>query len=182
MPAPLHGKKAYVFIQSALTETMNVVSFATEFAINYTPQAIARALVLGTDAVPGVDAQGYTARARINLLLSPDEPEWLSVMGNTSESDSQILVDYIKGVVDVQAEKAWPVTEKLNVIIAALKDNLTLAQVESTPAELESAIGYYFHLDDAPLVALEPVGRVGEYINVRFEVETGAWKQVATIG
>jgi hypothetical protein len=177
MPSPIHGKNAFVFISNG--GSTNIVSFATEYNISFAPQAVARAPVLGTDAVQGVDGHGYTARARINLYLSEDSPEWDQIFGDFNESPiaGQTNVDFKKAVEDVQAEEAWHTVGKLTVIIAALRNPLTKA-VATNFAELLKQQGKIYALYEAAIIGDDEAGRVGDYSTVRLEVETGKYRKV----
>lgn len=175
MTSPIHGKKAYAFI--TLGNNTNLMSFVTEYAINTTPQDVARAKVLGTDAVPGVKSSSVTARARLSLYLSEDEPEWDRALGNFSSNTNQIDVNYIEAIAQLKLEQAWHVMGELNVILVALRDNLKVADAQSLTS-LRALAGKIYQLQEAAVVGMEEIARVGNFVEVRLEVETGAFRKI----
>lgn len=175
MPSPIHGKKAYVFISSG--NQTNLMSFASEYAIVYTPQDVARAKVLGTDVVPGVKSSSVTARARVSLYLSEDEPEWDRALGNFSTNPNQIDINYAKAITDLKAEQLWHIMDDLNLVLVALRNNLTVAQAQNM-ASLRSLAGKIYELRESAIVGMEEIARVGNFVEVRLEVETGAFRKL----
>lgn len=177
MPSPIHGKNAFVLISNG--GSTNIVSFATEYNITFAPQAVARAPVLGTDAVQGVDGHGYTARGRMNFYLSEDVPEWEQIFGdfNAIPIAGQTNVDFKQAVEDVQKEEAWHTVGKLTVVIAALRNPLTKA-VATNFAELLKQQGKIYILYDSAILDDSEAARVGDYNTIRLEVETGKFRKV----
>jgi len=175
--APLHGKKTFVFLQQAGEGNLNLASYATDFSISFTPRGVAYAHVLGTDGIPGVEAHGYAARGRITLLLSTDMPHWLATLDNRSTDIDEVEANYDQVVTNLLAEREYHVAGKLNLTIAILEE-ATPVDVNGKVlnlATIRKSVGYVWELKDAAIVALEPSGRVGEYVSVRLEVETGRW-------
>ena len=178
--APLHGKKAFVFIQQYGSGNLDLASYATDFSISFTPRGVAYAHVLGTDGVPGVEAHGYAARGRVTLLLSTDMQHWLAALDNRAslQPEADVEANYDEVVTNLLAQSEYHVAGKLNVVIAVL-ENATPVSVSGTVMDLSSirkSVGYVWELNEAAIVALEPSGRVGEYVSVRLEVETGRWR------
>ena len=175
--APLHGKKTFVFLQQTGISGLDLVSYATDFSIAFTPRAVAYAHVLGTDAVPGVEAHGYAARGRVTLLLSTDMPHWLAALDNRSTVLGDVEADYDQAATNFSTEKGYHVASKLDMMVAIL-DSATPLDAENVIlnlVNLRKKVGYIWELNRAAIVALEPSGRVGEYVSVRLEVETGHW-------
>ena len=175
MASPIHGKKAYVFISMGVGT--NLMSFVTEYAVNTTPQDIARAKVLGTDTVPGVKSSSVTARARLNLYLSEDEPEWDKALGDSSTNPNQIDVDYAKAIDDLKNENRWHIMEELNMVLVALRNNLSVTDAQNLK-NLRSLAGKIWELKEAAIVGMEEIARVGNFLEVRLEVETGAFRKL----
>ncbi len=179
--APLHGKKTFVFLQLANGGNMDLASYATDFSIAFTPRGVAYAHVLGTDAVPGVEAHGYAARGRVTLLLSTDMPHWLAALDNRSATLDEVEADYDTAVQNLLVEQEYITASKLNMVVAILEDSVPLdpdLKIMNLP-QIRKSVGYVWELNNAAIVALEPSGRVGEYVSVRLEVETGQWKGFA---
>lgn len=175
--APLHGKKTFVFLQLTDGSGLDLVSYATDFSISFTPRGVAYAHVLGTDAIAGVEAHGYAARGRINLLLSTDMPHWLAALNNRSTNADEVEADYDRAVVNFRREEEYTVASKLNMVVAIL-DSATPLDADANILNLTTLrkkVGYIWELNNSAIVALEPSGRVGEYVSVRLEVETGQW-------
>ena len=175
MASPIHGKKAYAFISMGLNT--NLMSFVTEYAVNTTPQDVARAKVLGTDAVVGVKSSSVTARARISLYLSEDEPEWDKALGDISTNPNQIDIDYAKAISDLKAEQRWHIMEELNVVLVALRNNLQVSAARDL-GQLRALAGKIYELREAAIVGMEEIARVGNFLEVRLEVETGAFRKL----
>jgi hypothetical protein len=175
--APLHGKKTFVFLQLANGSGLDLVSYATDFSISFTPRGVAYAHVLGTDAIPGVEAHGYAARGRVTLLLSTDMPYWLAALDNRASVLGDVEADFDTAATNFSGETEYHVASKLNMVIAIL-DTATPLDADSqivNMTTLRKKVGYIWELNKAAIVALEPSGRVGEYVSVRLEVETGHW-------
>ncbi len=175
--APLHGKKTFVFLQLADGSDLDLVSYAIDFSISFTPRGVAYAHVLGSDAVPGVEAHGYAARGRITLLLSTDMPYWLSALDNRSGTTDEVEANYDAAVVNLLRDTEYHVASKLNMVVAILETATPLDADSNIMniTNMRKSVGYIWELNNAAIVALEPSGRVGEYVSVRLEVETGQW-------
>jgi len=181
--APLHGKKAFVFIQLASGSNLDLAAYATDWSIAFTPRGVAYAHVLGTDGIPGVEAHGYAARGRITLLLSTDMPHWLAALDNraVTNPEDEVNADYDAVVQNLLNQREYHVAGKLNVVIAVLESATpvdALGDIMNLSA-IRKSVGYIWELNNAAIVALEPSARAGEYASVRLEVETGAWKGFA---
>lgn len=175
MASPIHGKKAYAFI--TIGNSANIMSFVSEYSVNTTPQDVARAKVLGTDTVPGVKSSSVTARARLNMYLSEDEPEWDKALGDTSTNENTVDIDYAQAISDLKGEQRWHIMEELNIVLVALRNNLTLVNAQSL-TKLQALAGKIWELREAAIVGMEEIARVGNFLEVRLEVETGAFRKI----
>lgn len=182
--SPLHGKRVYAYVgQTAGTSGLEFVSFATEFGVNLTPQNTARAVVMGSDAVPDVETHGLVARARINLLLTSTESDMLLAISGTATDQSVGTqeVDYDKAVRDLLSRSKFVNSARLDVVIAPLENAPSVDTISPTTpvtdlTDLRSSPGYIIELNSAAIVGLEITGRVGEYTTARLEVESGRFR------
>ena len=90
--------------------------------------------------------------------------------------ENRVEVDFDKAFTKLLAEEEWKTIGKVDVILLSLKENLKLADA-SDISKLEGLIGKIYRLTAATVVGLEETARVGDYVNVRFEVESNRWKK-----
>ncbi len=180
--SPLHGKRVYAYIGQTGGGNLDFVSFATEFSLNLTAQNTARAVVMGSDAVPDVEIHGLVARLRLNLLLTSTEADFLLALGGVAADDDigTQEVNYDEAVQKLLGRKGFVTANRLNVIVAPL-ENAPIGDVASSIeikdlGTLRSERGYIIELNSAAITALEISGRIGEYTEARLEVESGRFK------
>ena len=183
--SPLHGKRVYAYIGQTGGGNLDFVSFATEFSLNLTAQNTARAVVMGTDAVPDVEIHGLVARMRLNLLLTSTEADFLLALGGVKTDDDigTQEVNYEEAVQKLLGRKGFVNASRLNVIVAPLENApIGIGTAGSDTIEikdlgtLRSERGYIIELNSAAITALEISGRIGEYTEARLEVESGRFK------
>lgn len=178
--SPLHGKRVYAYVGQTAGSRLEFVSFATEFGVNLTPQNTARAVVMGSDAVPDVEIHGLVARARINLLLTSTESDMLLAISGTATDQSVGTqeVDYDKAVRDLLVRSNFVNAARLDVVLAPLENAPATvdASIPSGFTSLRQSPGYVIELNSAAIVGLEITGRVGEYTTARLEVESGRFR------
>lgn len=181
--APLHGKRTYAYVgqsNSAQGAGLEFVSFAKEFSVNLTPQNTARAVVMGSDAVPDVEIHGIVARVRLGLLLTSKESDILLALASVAANADNLQddVDYNDAVIKLIGRQGFTNAARLDVIIAPLEET-PADPTAALPADLDTirtSAGYTIELTAAAIVGLEITGRVGEYAEARLEVETGRFK------
>jgi len=179
--SPLHGKRVYAYIgQTGGSSGLNFVSFATEFSLNLTAQNTARAVIMGSDAVPDVEIHGLVARLRLNLLLTSTEADFLLALGGveTDEDVGTQEVNYDQGVIDLLANDKFINAGRLDVLVAPL-ENSPSRKINDPITDLitlRNKPGYVIELNAAAITALEISGRVGEYTEARIEMESGRFK------
>ena len=181
--SPLHGKRVYAYIGQTSGGALDFVSFATEFSLNLTAQNTARAVVMGSDAVPDVEIHGLVARLRLNLLLTSTEADFLLALGGKAAIGDLASqdVDYDQAVTDLLARKGYQNASRLDVLVAPL-ENSPITTVGDDVADVVDLValrgkpGYIIELNSAAITALEISGRIGEYTEARLEVESGRFK------
>ena len=178
--SPLHGKRVYAYIGQSGGGKLDYVSFATEFSLNLSAQNIARAVVMGTDAVPDVEIHGLIARVRINLLLTSTEADFLLAIGGVAPDDNATFqeVDYQKAVTDLLNRDGFTNANRLDILIAPLENAPAVNPNSSITSldEYRNQKGYIIELNSAAITSLEISGRSGEYTEARLEVESGRFK------
>jgi hypothetical protein len=186
---PLHGKKAYAFLQVG-SGGQNLLSFVSEWSANFTPQNLTRAIIMGTDAVPDTEVHGVTCRVRAELLLKPDELDFIAMLkpddavfpaGSApppSTEDSQ-LADYSSAVSEVLAGTGYPVLSRAKLVLAVFATPFS-AEIIETLTQLRAKAGFIIEVDDAPFAGLEFINRVGDYARVRLELESGLYRLEGT--
>ena len=177
--SPLHGKRVYAYIGQTKGGGLKFVSFATEFSLNLTPQNTARAVVMGSDAVPDVEIHGLIARVRLNLLLTSTEADFLLALGGVTAIDDLATqdVDYDEAVSKLLQRTSFVNASRLDVLVAPLENSpVAEDEVLDFQASLRDKPGYVIELNSAAITALEISGRVGEYTEARLEVESGRFK------
>ncbi|KKM96934.1 hypothetical protein LCGC14_1173130 [marine sediment metagenome] len=181
--SPLHGKRVYAYIGQTSGTEMKFVSFATEFSLNLTAQNTARAVVMGSDAVPDVEIHGLVARLRLNLLLTSSEADFLLALGGV-KTDADIgtqEVNYEEAVQKLLGRTGtFTNANRVDVIVAPLENAPVSDPNESITVTdlgaLRSERGYIIELNSAAITSLEISGRIGEYTEARLEVESGRFK------
>ncbi len=182
--SPLHGKRVYAYVGQTSGGALDFVSFATEFSLNLTAQNTARAVVMGSDAVPDVEIHGLVARLRLNLLLTSTEADFLLALGGQAAIDDLATqdIDYDKAVTNLLARKGYQNASRLDVLVAPLENSpitgtdLDDPNVPVALSTLRDSPGYIIELNSAAITALEISGRIGEYTEARLEVESGRFK------
>lgn len=178
--SPLHGKRVYAYIGQTGGGKLDFVSFATEFSLNLTAQNTARAVVMGSDAVPDVEIHGLVARIRLNLLLTSTEADFLLALGGVAADDDVGTqeVNYEEAVQKLLARKSFTNANRVDIVIAPL-ENAPISEIGEPIQDLStlrSERGYIIELNSAAITALEISGRIGEYTEARLEVESGRFK------
>jgi hypothetical protein len=177
--SPLHGKRVYAYIGQTKGTSLDFVSFATEFSLNLTAQNTARAVVMGSDAVPDVEIHGLVARLRLNLLLTSTEADFLLALGGVAAIEDLATqdVDYDQAVQELLNRSNFRNASRLDVLVAPLENAPVSEDDELIPLpELRGKSGYIIELNSAAITALEISGRIGEYTEARLEVESGRFK------
>lgn len=182
--SPLHGKRVYAYIGQTGGTKLDFVSFATEFSLNLTAQNTARAVVMGSDAVPDVEIHGLVARMRLNLLLTSTESDFLLALGGVTSDDDVGTqeVNYEAAVQKLLGRSDFTNANRVDVIVAPLENAPVASTDINNPITitdlglLRSERGYIIELNSAAITALEISGRIGEYTEARLEVESGRFK------
>jgi len=180
--SPLHGKRVYAYIGQTGGGGLKYVSFATEFSLNLTAQNTARAVVMGSDAVPDVEVHGLIARVRLNLLLTSTEADFLLAIGGVTSDESVGTqeVDYdqaVRNLINPNNQIGYTNASRLDILIAPLENSPTIdPDVITELDELRAQQGYIIELNSAAITSLEISGRSGEYTEARLEVESGRFK------
>lgn len=179
--APLHGKRVYAYMGQTGGGRLNYVSFATEFSLSMNPQNTARAVVMGSDAVPDVETHGLVARLRLNLLLTSTEADFLLALGSvdSDESDPEQEVDYDLAVKELVSRGGFTTSSRLDVLIAPLENSPNRPDVDAPITDLSefrNEAGYVIELNSAAITSLEITGRTGEYTEARVELESGRFR------
>ena len=178
MAIPLHGKYAYVRVKAAGATSWNVISFATGYGFDLEQQNIARAIVMGTDGILDIQSQGLLASANIDMILTDEEGDIMTMLGASDlsadqEDGSTNIVDYVSKINDAIAGTAFDGTIKVDVQLIPLDNFKDFADAAILDANHH---GYIFELQGAVLRRLGTRGSAGQYNVLNWSMETGHFK------
>jgi hypothetical protein len=151
--------------------------------MDLTALSVARAPVIGSDAIAGVEAQSYSMSADISMFLSRQEYEIFQTLGdfNNPPITGQVNTDFRKAVEDMQAEEAWHITGRITLVVANLETRITKEQA----ADLNTLIsqpGIIAVMYDAVVKSIRYRMQAGEYTSMAIALETHKFHNMVNYG
>jgi hypothetical protein len=178
----LHAKKAYFVLIPKTAGAPAALLLTQEAVVERVPLATARAGVIGTDAVAGVDTQGFTARARVTLYSSTTAKVWEEMFGTAEVLTAGEVSNYDDGVTNLFTDNnadSWLVNNKIDCIIMQLEQRIDRTKMGSI-ADITSQPGNHIIMIDAIIGGNVENIRFGQFNTSRLDLESNRWRRIVT--